>query len=66
MAAPVRESWATAVHQALAGFHDVLVCQLVPGEARYELVLTTRTSPPDRVTWHTYNAVLQIRTPSSA
>ena len=48
MAAPVRESWATAVHQALAGFHDVLVCQLVPGEARYELVLTTRTSPPDR------------------
>jgi hypothetical protein len=47
MAAPaVRESWAIAVHEALVGFRDVLMGQLVPDERWYELVLTTRESPP--------------------
>jgi len=43
---PVRESWAIAVHEALAAFPDVLVGQIVPRGAGYELVLTTRHSPP--------------------
>jgi hypothetical protein len=43
---PVRESWAIALHEALAGFPDVLVGQIVPGGEGYELVLTTRHSPP--------------------
>ena len=47
MRAPVRESWAIGVHEALAGMQEVLVAELVPGETRYELVLTTRSVPPD-------------------
>ena len=43
---PVRESWAIAVHETLAAFPDVLVGQIVPGRSGYELVLTTRRSPP--------------------
>ena len=35
------------VRAALAGFRKVFIGQLVPGENRYELVLTTRPSPPD-------------------
>jgi hypothetical protein len=35
------------VHEALVGFRDVLMGQLVPAEACYELVLTTRASPPE-------------------
>jgi hypothetical protein len=46
MPAAVRESWAIAVHEALAGVGDVLVCQLIPEGDAYELVLTTRSSPP--------------------
>jgi hypothetical protein len=46
-APPVHESWAIAVHDALVGFRDVLMGQLVPDEGCYELVLTTRESPPD-------------------
>jgi hypothetical protein len=45
---PVLETWAIAVHEALAGFSDVLIGQLVPGERNWELVLTTRDSPPAR------------------
>jgi hypothetical protein len=45
-APPVQESWAIAVHEALVGFRDVLMGQLVPDEGCYELVLTTRESPP--------------------
>ena len=44
---PVQESWAIAVHEALVGFRDVLMGQLVPDEGCYELVLTTRESPPE-------------------
>ena len=44
----VRESWAIALHDVLVGMPDVLVGQLVPDGETYELVLTTRTSPPDR------------------
>jgi hypothetical protein len=43
---PVHESWAIAVHAGLAGMPAVLVCQLVPLDAAYELVVTTRESPP--------------------
>ena len=43
---PLRESWAIAVHDALVGIRDVLVGQLVPNGDTYELVLTTRESPP--------------------
>ena len=46
-APPVHESWAIAVHEALIGFRDVLMGQLVPDETCYRLVLTTRESPPD-------------------
>jgi hypothetical protein len=46
MPVAVRESWAIAVHERLAGVEDVLVCQLIPEGERYELVLTTRSSPP--------------------
>jgi hypothetical protein len=46
MPAAVRESWAIAVHEALAGVEDVLVCQLIPEGDTYELVMTTRRSPP--------------------
>ena len=45
---PVRESWAIAVHEALAGLAGVLVAQLVPGDDGCELVLTTGHSPPPR------------------
>jgi hypothetical protein len=45
----VRESWAIAVHDALASCPDVLMAQVVPGESKHELVLTFRTSPPDAV-----------------
>jgi hypothetical protein len=45
-APPVRESWAIAVHEALVGFRDVLMAQVIPGDERCELVLTTRDSPP--------------------
>jgi len=44
--AAVRESWAIAVHEALAGMPDVLVCQVIPDDEAYELVLTTGSSPP--------------------
>src|SRR4029077_10702086 len=43
---PVRESWALAVPDALVGIRGVLVGQLVPNADTYELVLTTRESPP--------------------
>jgi hypothetical protein len=43
---PVRESWAIAVHETLAAFPGVLVGQIVRGRSGYELVLTTRRSPP--------------------
>jgi hypothetical protein len=46
-APPVPESWAIAVHEALLGFPDVLIGQLVPDDGCYELVLTTRASPPE-------------------
>ena len=46
-APPVHESWAIAVHEALVGFRDVLMGQLVPDVTCYELVLTTRASPPE-------------------
>ena len=39
--APVSENWVADVRAALAGFRRVLLGQLVPGEDRYELVLTT-------------------------
>ena len=45
-APPVRQSWAIAVHEALVGFRDVLMAQVIPGDERCELVLTTRDSPP--------------------
>ncbi len=44
---PVSEKWVADVRAALAGFRRVFLGQLVPGEDRYELVLTTRPSPPD-------------------
>jgi hypothetical protein len=44
---PLREVWVADVRAALAGFRRVFIGQLVPGEDRYELVLTTRPSPPD-------------------
>jgi hypothetical protein len=44
--AAVRQSWAIALHVVLRGMPDVLVGQLVPGGETYELVLTTRQSPP--------------------
>jgi hypothetical protein len=44
---PVDEKWVADVRAALAGFRKVFIGQLVPGESRYELVLTTRPSPPD-------------------
>ncbi len=43
---PVHESWAIAVHEALAGIKGLLIGQLVPNADTYELVLTTRDSPP--------------------
>ena len=42
----MHESWAIAVHEALAGMTGVLVGQLVPRAETYELVITTRESPP--------------------
>ena len=42
----VHQAWAVAVHEALAAFPEVLVGQIVPGPRGYELVLTTRRSPP--------------------
>ena len=45
-APPVQQSWAIAVHEALLGFRDVLMAQVIPGDERCELVLTTRDSPP--------------------
>jgi hypothetical protein len=44
--AAVHESWAIALHGVLTGMPQVLVGQLVPYEETYELVLTTRESPP--------------------
>jgi hypothetical protein len=43
---PVRESWAIAVREALAGLSGVLVAQVVPGAEGWKLVLTTGSSPP--------------------
>jgi hypothetical protein len=45
-APPVHQSWAIAVHETLIGFRDVLMAQVIPGDDRCELVLTTRDSPP--------------------
>jgi hypothetical protein len=45
-APPVSESWAIAVHEALTGIKGLLIGQLVPDGDAYELVLTTRDSPP--------------------
>jgi hypothetical protein len=45
--APVSDAWVADVRAALAGFRKVFLGQLVPGDSRYELVLTTRPSPPD-------------------
>jgi hypothetical protein len=44
---PVSAVWVADVRAALAGFRRVFLGQLVPGERSYELVLTTRPSPPD-------------------
>ena len=44
---PVSAAWVADVRAALAGFRRVFLGQLVPGESSYELVLTTRPSPPD-------------------
>ena len=44
---PVSAAWVADVRAALAGFRRVFLGQLVPGQDRYELVLTTRPSPPD-------------------
>jgi len=44
---PLSAAWVADVRAALAGFRRVFLGQLVPGERSYELVLTTRPSPPD-------------------
>ena len=44
---PLSPTWVADARAALAGFRKVFLGQLVPGEDRYELVLTTRPSPPD-------------------
>jgi hypothetical protein len=44
---PLKETWVIAVREALKGFRHVAVGQLVPGEGRWELVLTTLESPPE-------------------
>jgi hypothetical protein len=44
---PVSNTWVADVRAALAGFRRVFIGQLVPGAETYELVLTTRPSPPD-------------------
>jgi hypothetical protein len=43
----VSNTWLADCRAALAGFRRVFLGQLVPGQNRYELVLTTRPSPPD-------------------
>ncbi len=47
MASQLSETWVIAVHEALAGFRQVALGQLVAGAGGYELVLTTWSSPPD-------------------